>query len=224
MSGSNLPTSVDIAHAKLPQVYEAAKQALAQCTRVDECKDWADKAIALASYARQADDDTLVNHARRIQARAVRRCGELLGEFDGRGRPPKKIDPEGNILPPSKRQAAAGAGLSEKQQARAVAVANVPQEEFDAAVDSDSPPTVTELSKQGVHPREVVGDSPPESFSAATDLIGAINRLADFCESNEAKEVARGVKPREVAHLRNRVHSIEQWWSEFSQYISEAAA
>ena len=39
----------------------------------------------LASYAKMADDDSLRQLADRIQARAVRRMGELLKQFDGRG-------------------------------------------------------------------------------------------------------------------------------------------
>lgn len=46
---------------------------------------------ALASYAKQADDDTLRKQADRIQARAVRRCGELLKQFDGKGGPLKTV-------------------------------------------------------------------------------------------------------------------------------------
>ena len=78
---TNLPASADPATAPLPERYEVAKTALKECHRVDECKDWADKAKALGSYARQADDDTLYKTAMRIQARAIRRSGELLQEF-----------------------------------------------------------------------------------------------------------------------------------------------
>ncbi len=39
---------------------------------VDECQDWANKAEALASYAKMADDDALRKLADRIQARAAR--------------------------------------------------------------------------------------------------------------------------------------------------------
>jgi hypothetical protein len=45
---------------------------------VDECVSWADKAMALASYARQVDDETLRKLADRIKARAIRRVGEFL--------------------------------------------------------------------------------------------------------------------------------------------------
>jgi len=80
-----VPNLPDIARAKLPESYERAKTALATCNRIDECKDWADKAAALASYAKQADDKSLFELATRIASRAVRRCGELLEPFDARG-------------------------------------------------------------------------------------------------------------------------------------------
>jgi hypothetical protein len=73
-----LPADIRVSDARLPATYEQAKAALAQCSRIDECQEWANKAEALASYARQADDDTLRKLADRIQGRAVRRCGELL--------------------------------------------------------------------------------------------------------------------------------------------------
>jgi hypothetical protein len=46
----------------------------------------------------------------------------------------------------SQRQAAKQAGLSKDQEKQAVRVANVPDDDFDAAVESDDPPTVTELA------------------------------------------------------------------------------
>ena len=39
----------------------------------------------LASYAKQSKDEGLYKVASRIQARAIRRCGELLRDFDARG-------------------------------------------------------------------------------------------------------------------------------------------
>jgi hypothetical protein len=37
--------------------------------RLGQCKSWADRAAALASYAKQADDEQLLNNAKRIKAR-----------------------------------------------------------------------------------------------------------------------------------------------------------
>jgi hypothetical protein len=106
--------------------YEHAKTALAECSNIDECKDWADKAEALASYAKQSKDTELRKMCDRIQARAIRRCGELLKAFDRPehcGRPSKNGDGSGPI---SVREAATEAGLSSRQQKTAVRVANVP--------------------------------------------------------------------------------------------------
>ena len=50
--------------------------ALTSCERIDECWEWANKAEALASYAKMADDDSLRIMADRIQARAVRRIAD----------------------------------------------------------------------------------------------------------------------------------------------------
>jgi hypothetical protein len=119
------------------------RTALAQCSRIDECQEWANKAEALASYARQADDDTLCKFADRIQARAVRRCGELLKQYQTGpqgGRPKGNEDGAG---PVSQAQAAADAGMSERYVTTAVRVANVPADQFEQAGDNDKPPTVT---------------------------------------------------------------------------------
>ncbi|UZF93180.1 hypothetical protein [Bosea sp. NBC_00550] len=81
----NAPSVISPAAARLPQTYESAKNALAECVSLDECKSWADEAAALASYAKQADDEELMRMATRIRARAVRRAGELLKQLDGQG-------------------------------------------------------------------------------------------------------------------------------------------
>lgn len=109
-------------NAKLPEVYRWAKAALANCDRIDECKDWADKAMALESYARQAHDQSLFNMAARIQLRAVNRCGELLKESStGRGGDHtsgqfKQRVAAGTLV--SQGRAAKAAGLSEEPIAR----------------------------------------------------------------------------------------------------------
>jgi hypothetical protein len=41
----------------------------------------------MANYAKQADDKELFNFTTRIRGCAIRRCGELLKEFDARGAP-----------------------------------------------------------------------------------------------------------------------------------------
>jgi hypothetical protein len=132
--------------ARLPQNYMEAKKAIAECERLDECADWADKAAALASYARQADDLELENYARRIRLRASRRCGELLKAFDARG------GDRGKTVSPlvsarrSRAAVAKQAGLSENKARTAVNIADIPEADFEAAVESERPPGTTLLA------------------------------------------------------------------------------
>src|SRR3954453_19497116 len=98
-----------VEHARLPAIYESAKAALAECSRMDECKEWANKADAMASYARQAADDTFFAYARRIKARAIERCGELLAEIPSATGAHLK---SGSAPTLSRKDAARDAGLS----------------------------------------------------------------------------------------------------------------
>lgn len=152
MTSSLIPAGVT---AVLPVTYERAKTAMAECERIDECMDWANKAEALASYAKQAEDNTMRQLADRIQARAIRRCGELLRAFHSEGgRPSKTSTGTDTSFPSSQREAASQAGMSKRQEVTAVRVSNVPAETFEAAVESDEPPTVTKLAEMGTRPRD----------------------------------------------------------------------
>ncbi len=127
---------------------------------MEECKDWADKMAALASYAKQSDDQTLYNAAVRIKARAIRRCGELLREIDPAkgGQPHQRANSTRGGAPPSRMQAAREAGLSDDQRKTALRVAGVPRDEFEALVESATPPTVTELAERGTQKRKPIID------------------------------------------------------------------
>jgi hypothetical protein len=194
---------LEAVRARMPGSYEAAVIALAECSRIDECQNWANKAEALASYAKQADDDSLRKLADRIQARAVRRAGELLREFDGRGRPPEIKDGTDLILFPSQRQAAASAGMSERQQKTAVRVSKIPPQVFEAAVESPTPPTVTKLAGMSRAPRP--------HFKKATDLLGAMGRMAEFCAANDPQDVVQGLMPSEADALAEKIMGVGDW-------------
>lgn len=138
--------------ATLPQKYTAVTKALAECVRIDECKDWSDKSAALASYARQAKDRDLLRMAKRIQARAMRRVGELLKEV-APGRNQHDAGACGDA-PTSRSDAAHRAGLSRDQKVTALRVASVPEIEFERQIESETPPTITQLADQGCRESE----------------------------------------------------------------------
>lgn len=173
--------------ARLPATYRAARTALEECVRVDECKQWQKKAEALASYAKQAEDDELFQMATRIKARAVRRCGELLKEIEAGTNQHTKPAYAGADT--SRSAAARDAGLSERQKVTALRVASVPDDEFNGLVESDDPPTITDLAERGKKP------SPEESAARRMgDMFKRIIRIADHLgtEISEFKRIASG--------------------------------
>jgi hypothetical protein len=142
---------------------------------MDECKTWADKAEALASYAGHANNNTLRQLADRIQARAIRREGELLQEIAAATPGPKAKNSGRAPIPNSGRFAAAeNAGLSRHQAKTAIRVANIPGDVFEGLVESEDPPTVTELADFGTarKPKPLVelNARTPRQFQAATGL------------------------------------------------------
>jgi hypothetical protein len=143
--------SLTIASATLPGTYVEARTALAKCDRVDECKSWADKAAALASYAKQADDDQMLVMARRIQCRAIERGGELLVQVKAARGTGKQTDKSvrGGAPPNSRKAFAKDAGLSPDQAKTMLRVVNVPPAIRNAMIESARPPTVQELADRG---------------------------------------------------------------------------
>jgi hypothetical protein len=204
---NSLPSYIDIAAARMPSTYEQAKIALASCAKIDECQDWANKAEALASYAKMAGDDSLRTMADRIQARAVRRMGELYKTFNAQGQRTDQLK-EGALQKLTQKEVAESAGISEHQAKQAVRVSNVPEEKFEAAIEALRPATVTALAEMG----KQVRTAPAEGFKR---VIGAVKRFAEFCLSNDPEMVAAGVLPHEAADMRGHVATIDSWLDQF---------
>ncbi|MGG7580636.1 hypothetical protein [Rhizobium sp. Nf11,1] len=206
--------AMEMSNARLPVAYERATQAIAECDRIDECKSWSDKAAALASYARQADDKTLENYAMRIRSRAIKRAGELLKEFQPAHGANQNITDGAGTKVPTRTDAARQAGMSERQQVTAVRVANVPTEEFERQVESDAPPTITQLAEQG---KKAAPPQPPKpaGFADATKLIGELERLAAFLEGKAPGFIIGAMRPFEITDARANAATVSQWLQSF---------
>lgn len=205
--------------ARLPQTYEAARAALAQCSAVDECNDWADKAAALASYARQSQDDQLERMAQRIRARAIRRAGELLKQIEpqDKGGDRKTDHGAGNHTVMSRADAAREAGMSKHQQMQAVRVANVPEDDFEEQVESPNPPTLSQLASQGTQKRQPEPPRPiidlkgrdPREFNRALHFIGAFEDYARALVKENIEAVTAILTPEERQRLRGCINKID---------------
>lgn len=211
----NLIVQNTASSARLPASYEAAKQALAQCEALDECKDWADKAAALASYARQAEDVELERKAARIRARAMRRAGELLKQIEpGQGaRDGKRVD--GADSPLTRTEVAREAGMSERQQVTAIRIANVPAAEFEKAVESPTPPTITTLAQQGVQKREApdpqtwLKGRDPVAFNKALHFAAMVEEYAKELGKADLEMILPNLDEKQAARVRNSIAAID---------------
>lgn len=224
----NLP--VPIAKAQLPATYESAKAALAECYRVDECRDWADKMMALASYARQVQDNSLYETAAKIHGRAIKRVGELLKALEPK--PGKRTDKEPTdgavtrlVSSPTRKEAAREAGLSERQQVTALRVANIPDEDFEELIEQSPPPTVTELAERGKKsapkPLFDLGERDAKDFQIATEALGVIRHAHEFAIRTAPDPIARGASTRERDRLREQVPVLLAWLNELLTAIEK---
>ena len=192
-------TAIDTSTARLPSTYQAAKAAIRQCASVDECKEWTDRAAALASYAKQAQDNQLEHLAHRIRNRATRRAGELIKQIEpsNGGRPPKTRD---GAVPSSRKAAAAEAGLSERQTKTAIRLANVPEEDFEEMVESGA--TVTEIADRGTQHREPNRDE-------ARALVAAVKCYADRLGKIDIPEAVAALSSTQRAEIRMLISRLD---------------
>jgi hypothetical protein len=206
----------DVRKATLPEKYEAAKLALVECHRIDECKDWGDKAAALASYAKQSDDKTMEQTAMRIRARAIRRCGELLKEFEATAGVRRAGRGSAAGTTSARKKAGDEAGLTEEQRKDALRVANVPEEDFERQVESDDPPTISALAEQGKKPAKGVPiyeqqGMTKEEFQAGMYFRGAMVRYVEFTEKYDPKDIVAGSMPDERQQILSNLKQIDSY-------------
>lgn len=213
----NALATINPVNARLPQTYQSAKNALSECIALDECKSWADKAAALASYAKQANDDELMKMATRIRDRAIRRAGELLQQIEpakGGDRKSTAYQTEGDHSLITRQSAAREAGMSQHQQVQAVRIANIPREEFDRQVDSPKPPTLSQLAQQGIQrqqPRPIIDleGRDPAAFNRALHFIAEIEDYAVAIAKADLESLLPSLIPSEAARVRAAISKID---------------
>lgn len=207
MDHAQLPA---INEAQLPATYEAAKTALSECTKLDECQSWADKAKALASYARQAKDDSMRKMAERIQARAIGRAGEILAQIEPANGANQNI---GAAIGPkvlTRTQAAEDAGLSDRQRKTALRVASIDKDEFERVIESDNPPTVTQLAEMGTKKQIVdLKGRDPKEFNKALHFVAIFEYHLKRCSEHDVDAMADILTDAERERLRGFINQID---------------
>ena len=142
--------------------YDAACTALAKACRVDEVKSIRDKAVALAAYAKQAQNLQLERQATEIRVRAERRAGQLLAEM------PKA---KGAKEPGTKRGSTRSndtttstldeIGVTKDQSSQWQKLAKVPDADFEQALAGENAgiPSGRTIVRVGLHNAKVERDA-----------------------------------------------------------------
>lgn len=136
MSANVIPLS-RTALAKVAPNYEAMRGAIEACSRVDEIKDLSDKSLAMQAYFRQSQDVENEMHCSRMRLHAERKLGEMLRASAANGeRATQRYHGRGvqASVAPRDTRTLSDLGIPRDRASRAMQLAEVPQEQFDAAL------------------------------------------------------------------------------------------
>lgn len=205
--------------ARLPVLYAEAKRALRECENVDECKHWGDKAEALATYARLANDPEMEIIAKRVRLRAIARAGELLLRVPegNHGLHVAGMQLKGGSLPnpQSRRGIGRAAGMRVQDVTQALAIARVPLEVRELLIESPSPPppSVLQAHPHRLRPRPVRLNrfTPGPDYRAVFIHAGGITAFTSFLKRHQPAKYFPFLSPDEAARARRYLKIMEAW-------------
>lgn len=201
MNLNSLPVTIRrlVPEAALPGNYERAKRAISECKEIDECKDWSDRASALASYARQARDTSMRDAALRIMIRAEDRVGELLNE-----------------IPRRRMEIAKQHGISHPRASRAMAIARVERAVKEPLIEHSPPISADRLATLGKNPRTYYGPK-----GNAVNFCSYLATIVEWVERHDPAELARSLDRKDVRFIRTRMRKIEEWADKLEHHLPE---
>jgi hypothetical protein len=125
----------------------------------------------------------------------------------------------GGAGPNSRKEAAAEAGLSERQAKTALRVANIPEQEFERQIESEDVPTITELADQGTKHKLEDLDVAPENNPAVLKFIGVVNHVRREGKVIDFNQLMSGIRPSEIAALRSALADAFQVLRDFQNAL-----
>ena len=210
----NLPTYIreKIPNAIVPVVFAEAMRALVACRSIDESKHWADKADALAAWAKIYKNDEAAREAKRLKLHAYRRMGKLAEELKPTERRFRHPGRGGAGSVSLLRQS----GLSGIQAIAARRVASLQSEDFQREVRRKSPRAPATVGKLAIG--KLSAESAAKAATQAWRTLfcgGAAGSFKLFCRGNSAYELATALDAGEVNAARKNMREIREWLDEF---------
>jgi hypothetical protein len=200
--------------------YESMCGAIAECETLAECKDIADKSAALKEYARRINNFDAERRACHIRLIAERRYGELLKELYRT--PPHEAASAGGKakagkLPPpapgsgsAYAQALKDTGVSSQAASRYQALAEVPQDVFEAALDdAEGMPTARSVVEAARNP-------PLRMSPEALQMWGYVRAFdRDGYAQRDRTVMYEAMLPTMQADMRHLVPQIIDFFTDF---------
>lgn len=169
--------------------YDAMCSAIAAAYSVDEVKDIRDKARAIEVYARQAKNTEAERQACEIRLRAERKCGQMLADMDKlKGRPGKASDAT----------TLSDLGLSRDQSSQWQKLADVPEDEFEEALDTERPTT------NGI----ITAHSAPKQNTVDPRALWLWGRLQDFVREGLLAEDPNKLVASMLEHMQSTTRDL----------------
>ena len=215
---TNLPANVvalsRTALARVAPNYEAMRTAIACCVKVDEIADLADKAVAAQAYFRQSQDVENEMEASRIRVRAERRLGEILKRMAETGERARRGDVRPGVESSATRLA--DLGFPTDRASRAMQLAEVPQEQFDAALAEPEVAQPRRILREVKAEREPPKPAPLVPIDKTLSLWGKVRELGSEIESGGVPDLQHwreNLQPFQLDHLRRYVPQIIEYLS-----------
>lgn len=210
---------VPLKHAELAAVapnYEAMRNAIAVCEKIDEIADLADQAVAAQAYFRQSKDVENEMGASRIRVRAERKLGEILkrmaetGERATAGEPVSQQMSRGATSAPT----LADMGIPRDRASRAMQLADVPEQEFEAAL---AEPRIAQPRRILDERRETV------PITKTLNLWGRVRDLGTAISAGEVPPIEAwrtNLQPFQVDELRRSIPLIVSYLSRIQEELA----
>ena len=106
--------------------------------------------------------------------------------------------------------------MSKHQQVQAVRIASIPEDDFEAQVESPKPPTLTQLASQGIQRREPppkpeqwLQGRDPKMFNRALHFTALVTEYAADLAKSGAVEILPHLDDGQRMKLRNALRQID---------------
>jgi hypothetical protein len=202
-----------------PAIYAEAKTKLQEVIDLDVGHEWTNQAHALAQKAKILHDDDVFKLAKRIQLQAYRRCGEIIDRIPPAHGANQNIV-EGTLKKVTRTSAALDAGLSVHQRNTALRLVTIDKAAFNAAVEGDPPPTVTQLAytvESAFFSHVLKKKIPTREFREPLDgNVSRIEWFARWCRWHRPNYWAGTAN---VDCVRRQIHEIRDWLDRYESAL-----